>query len=131
MNTIDIAREQADAFERTAATWAQLRESALRDVVDTGTGIPLTVCAASYGQVDRDRYEHLDQDALVQFFQSLPYTEVTLSADGRRVPSGRDLRWHTGDATDDDWVYYERWTERGRVAHGWIHAATRRLLQSG
>ena len=31
----------------------------------------------------------------------------------------------------DEWVRYERWTAEGRVAHGFVHDACRKLTQTG
>jgi hypothetical protein len=53
---------------------------------------------------------------------------VLLTADGRGKVDG----WHTGpDGEDADWIYFERWGLVGRVAHGWLHAKSRQLLQAG
>lgn len=40
--------------------------------------------------------------------------------------------WHEGDVGPiEDWVYFERWVDGRREAHGYIHPVTRRLVQSG
>ena len=40
--------------------------------------------------------------------------------------------WHTGDEpAADEWVQYEAWTTEGRVGHGFVHATSRKVVQSG
>lgn len=59
-----------------------------------------------------------------------PHTHATLTADGRgaRVDSWcRCVRKADGDA----WVRYERWSARGREAHGFLCPACRFLTQTG
>jgi hypothetical protein len=87
-------------------------------VIDTGDG-ELTVNHVSYAKgTDLDAV--LDHTATAEM--------VVLTADGRYA---NFREWHEGDATDDDWVRYERWTAEGRVAHGFIDRGTRKLLQTG
>lgn len=57
-----------------------------------------------------------------------PAVEVTLTGDGRRADRSG---WHNGDTDIDTWVPYEVWTAKGREAHGYIDATTRRIVQAG
>jgi hypothetical protein len=68
-----------------------------------------------------------DLDAIIA--GKLPATrDVIATQDGRYI----DLTgWHEGDASEDEWVFYERYSTRGREGHGWVHRGTRKLLQSG
>ncbi|PZG12988.1 hypothetical protein C1I95_24580 [Micromonospora craterilacus] len=58
-----------------------------------------------------------------------PHEDATLTADGRPAATGG---WCTCPAVgDDEWVRYERWSARGREAHGYVHAGCRALVQAG
>jgi hypothetical protein len=61
--------------------------------------------------------------------------DAVLTSDGQGViTSGADA-WcrHVdgGDVPIGEWVRYERWSEAGVEAHGFVHSACRRLLQTG
>ncbi|HUO49384.1 MAG TPA: hypothetical protein VMU09_11150 [Acidimicrobiales bacterium] len=87
-------------------------------VVDTGDG-PLVVNHVEYGVVPVE--EVLAGTAAAE--------TVTLTEDGR---SANRVAWHEGPAADADWVRYERWqVGAGRVAHGFVHRGSRKLLQVG
>lgn len=43
----------------------------------------------------------------------------------------RDGGWCRCEAGHDEWVRFQRWSERGLEGHGFLHAGCRRLLQSG
>jgi hypothetical protein len=88
---------------------------------------PLTVVSRSFGKLPEgvDRDEHLERVIAGE----VPSIETVLTSDGRFVPT--PLRWHEGASDIDGWVYYERWTPEGRVAHGYVDPETRRLVQSG
>lgn len=57
---------------------------------------------------------------------SAPALVATLTSDGRGAITNA---WHEG--VEHDWVYVERWTYRGRVFHGWVDSASRKILQAG
>lgn len=79
-------------------------------------GIALLVTHRSFGKVPIELV--LSGEAIA--------VEVTATEDGRGV----DLTgWHEGAIAGE--VYYERYSARGREAHGWVDARTRRLVQSG
>lgn len=55
-------------------------------------------------------------------------SQVVLSSDGFNV----DVDWcHCLTVIEDDWQYYERWSARGRVGHGWACSDCRGILQVG
>jgi hypothetical protein len=83
--------------------------------LDTGAGIPLTVC-------QREQVSGCDRATRRGGFAAI----TSLSQDGQVFESGR---WHEGDGTG--WVYVERWGLGGREFHGWVDAGSRRLLQTG
>ena len=57
-------------------------------------------------------------------------TQVLLTADGGpRNPGWCENTYRCKAARD--WVFYERFTAEGRVAHGWLCPTCRRLIQSG
>lgn len=128
LTAADIDTMLAEARAKTAAAWDTMRQSNLRDVIDTGDG-PLVVVNASYGK--RPDLADLDGDALMAALNESDYTMVVLSEDGGYVPER--VQWATDDPTCpiERWVRYERWTPEGRVAHGYIHPESRRLIQSG
>lgn len=52
-----------------------------------------------------------------------------LTGDGREATPGE---WCRCDPPPESWVYYETWDKvHGRIAHGWVDADCRRLVQSG
>lgn len=111
-------RELYDGAWQALVAQSKQKGAARFAAVDTGEGVGLIVAQATYGKVD----VQLVIDGLVD-----PVLLVA-SQDGRYVNS---QEWHVGEASDDEWVYYERWTAAGRVAHGYIDRVSRRLLQSG
>lgn len=122
----DLDRELAEARARNARLWETLSTSSLRDVVETVEG-PMTVVGATWGRVETEA----TGEELADLLQSMPYVEVAVSSDGRSVPM-RGIRWHRGEVpATTSWVYYERWTAEGRVAHGYVHPETRDLIQAG
>ncbi len=82
------------------------------------SGMRLTVSQLSYGKVPAEAV--LDGTAHP--------IEAVLTQDGR----GMLPEWEREDPNAlDTAIYYERWSTRGREAHGWLHADTRRILQAG
>lgn len=80
-------------------------------------GIALQVVARSFPK---------DADLAGIVAGAVAATECTATEDGRYV----DLTgWHEGASAAE--VYYERYSSRGREAHGWVDARTRKLVQSG
>jgi hypothetical protein len=89
-------------------------------------GQPITAVAGSFGKpapgVDRDEF------VARCIAGEVPNIELLLTADGRFANPGS---WHEGPSDIDGWVYYERWTPEGRVAHGYVDPESRRLVQAG
>ncbi|MEU3452247.1 hypothetical protein ABZ671_01190 [Micromonospora sp. NPDC006766] len=57
------------------------------------------------------------------------HEQATLTADGRAAET---TRWCAcPSVADDEWVRYERWSARGREAHGYVHSGCRALVQAG
>lgn len=125
----DIDRHLAECRHRNAEQWEKMSRAKLGTTWDTGDG-PLILTGGSYGK--RPDLDHLDGDALADALDASAFETVMLTQDGRFVPE--PLRWHTDHETvpsPDEWVYYERWSARGREGHGYVHPTTRRLIQSG
>lgn len=96
-----------------------------QEVVTVEDGIRLRVNGKGYGKAsDRDMDEDVFLAAVLD--ETLQPAEVTLTMDGRAAFTSE---WHQGPETD--WVFVERWTPLGRVFHGWVDSASRRLLQAG
>jgi hypothetical protein len=62
--------------------------------------------------------------------QPPPRESVTLTSDGSYAAPSSWCRC-SPEPDMDGWVQYERWSERGREAHGFVCRSCRRLLQSG
>lgn len=88
----------------------------LRSVVESDGG-SLVVCHRSF-PADAPLKSVLDGTATAE--------SVTLTSDGRQALTSE---WHEG--AEYEWVFVERWTAAGRVFHGWVDSATRKLLQTG
>ena len=101
-----------------AATLAVVRDMRTGQSYRTGFGGTLTVNTVSYGHADLDEVLAGTADAEM----------VVLTEDGRTADW---MVWHDGAPTSDTWVYYERWTPEGRLAHGFVDPTTRRLVQAG
>ncbi len=54
--------------------------------------------------------------------------EVTLTEDGLDAVRSS---WHDGEADIEDYVRYEVYSAEGMIAHGYVHRASRRLVQVG
>ncbi len=116
-----------------------VRRAGLRDVVEAPGETDLICARRSWSKEVGDRvcaaavageFDRLDprawHDAL-----GLPES-VELTEDGSYVDVAR---WCSCPSVPGEagefWVRYERWTEIGRVAHGFVCADCRRLKQSG
>lgn len=118
---LDLTTIEATLLKHKNEFWATLRAvPTMRagQVYQTGQGFPLTVNAVQYGHAAVE--DVLAGRALAQ--------EVVMTTDGKNA---QPQKWHEGPPTDEEWVYYERWTPEGRVAHGWVDSVTRNLIQSG
>lgn len=111
-------------FEAEAArAWTGIVERAAGRLVDadpiqTGAGIALKVTLL--------RYPKGTPEESVLAGTAVPeYAELT--EDGRYA---RWREWETGPGSGRE-VYYERWEDGVRVAHGWLDAESRKLVQSG
>lgn len=119
--TMSVIATEIDAFLAQCqaeydATLAALPTMKTRHVYRTGFGGELTVNSVSFGKVSVESV--LDGSAKA--------IEATLTEDGR---SAATWEWHQGPVSRE--VYYERWTAEGRVAHGYVDAESRRLVQAG
>lgn len=113
------ARYEAEA----ARAWTGIVERATRridrtDPIQTGAGIALTVSLLRYPL-------GTPEEAVLAGTAVPEYAELT--EDGRYA---RWQEWETGPGSGTD-VYYERWENGTRVAHGWLDAESRKLVQSG
>ena len=123
--TIDWEALSASFECEYAAAWQGIVDRSRAGNVDrtaplrTGWGGELIVNTLGYGVTD--------VDALLAG-QVEPVTAV-LTQDGGSFIN----EWDLGDEVPgiDDWVYYERWTPEGRVAHGYLNPITRRITQTG
>lgn len=88
--------------------------------VQTGAGVALIVNSVSYGQ---DRPGLLDE---IIAKTALPVGLVA-TEDGR----GYVNAWHEGPSDIDVWVYFERYENGSRVAHGYIDPVSRKIVQTG
>lgn len=115
--TIEYAIEVAELETQFAATLAAFPAMRTGQVHRTGCGSLLTVVEMCYakGTTDEQVVRHTVAPEM-----------VVMTTDGRPAEFGV---WHEGASTDS--VYYERWTANGRVAHGWVDAASRQLVQAG
>lgn len=58
--------------------------------------------------------------------------EIVLTGDAGPYFQGGWCLCESGTAyTDGGWIRFERWTGKGREAHGFIHDKCRKLLQAG
>lgn len=101
---------QAEAFHAGLAYVRPMQQ------YETGAGPLLTVNSVGYGQAELDRVLDGTADAI----------EAVLTEDGRMAVT---WEWHEGHSWEQ--VYVERWDERGRVFHGWVDRASRKLVQAG
>ncbi len=106
-----------------ARAWDGIVERAAGRLVDadpihTGSGIALQVTLLRYPK-------GTDEEAVIAGTAVPEYAELT--EDGRYA---RWQEWETGSGCGRE-VYYERWGADGRIAHGWLDAESRRLVQSG
>ena len=122
-----------------AAAWRNLEE-----VIRSGTNSP--------GFWTRYEAAAIDVNATLRI--ALPYIEapgvVVHTVDGPMVvaavdrPTADDVRWtltvdggpalidwHAGLESDESPVRYERWTMAGRLSHGYVDPASRRIVQTG
>ena len=117
--TTDWSAEIAKMEAEFAATLAEVRNMRTGQTYRTGFGGSLTVNTVCYGHADLDEVLAGTADAEM----------VVLTEDGK---TAEWQTWHDGPSEDvAGWVYYERWTPEGRVAHGYVDATTRRLVQAG
>lgn len=89
----------------------------------------LTVAARHWpqGVMDAAGQERIVAGELVDDVLGTP-SEVVLTGDGRAYWSA----WCKCTAVaDDHWTRYERWTAKGREAHGYAHTVCRGILQTG
>lgn len=110
-------------FEAEAkVAWPNLVEVAKaigdRAQVQTGAGVALIVNQVGYGK-------DADLDAIKA--RTATIETIVATQDGRGVI----LDWHQGETDFETWVYYERWAEGVRIAHGYVHPATRKIVQTG
>jgi hypothetical protein len=59
------------------------------------------------------------------------HEHATLTSDGGAAIREQWCTCPNDDVAAEQWVRYEYWTERGCEAHGFVHAACRKLLQTG
>lgn len=122
----DVARYEAMRVERLTEAADERYEQArtavlglrLGDAIDTGNGVLV---------VNRRSFIAGTEVADVVAGTAVPEA-ITLTEDGR---SAWVEAWHEEGEDAGDWVRYERWTAEGRVAHGYVHRVSRRLLQAG
>ena len=121
MTTFDIDAHLAECRERMAAFTGSLLVPARRcgDAVENTDGMTLVVNGLGYGV-------GADVDAVLA--RTATPVEATLTADGR---TANTREWHDGPAADHEWVRVERYSARGMEFHGFVHAVSRRLLQTG
>lgn len=81
------------------------------------SGIQLTVNHVSYGKVSIESVLAGEAAAI----------EITATQDGR----GYIAEWAREGESSGEAVYCERWTAEGRAFHGWIDAASRKIVQAG
>jgi hypothetical protein len=91
---------------------------------------PLIVQAASYGHYTERGFESQEAFEAAVIAGEVSHTEVTLTEDGGYYDRSG---WHDGDDESDidGWIAFERWSTRGREAHGFIDPTSRKLVQSG
>lgn len=115
--------EQVARFEAAAqVAWPNLVAASKtmgdRTQVQTGAGVGLLVHRVSYGT------EATEADVLARVAQPV---QIIATQDGRGVV----LEWHEGESDIDAWVYYERWENGLRLAHGYVDPTTRKIVQTG
>jgi len=115
--TIDYVTWIEKSEAQFAATLAAFPAMRTGQVHETGQDIALMVVEMRYakGTTDEQVIRHTVAPEM-----------VVMTSDGRPAEFNT---WHEGTSTDS--VYYERWTAAGRIAHGWVDATSRRLVQAG
>lgn len=114
------ARMEAEAACAWETLIAQTRSTGPARVapVLVGAGVGVIVQTATYAEGTTDE-EAINRTGEI--------ASLVATADGRGVI----LEWHEGETDVETWVYYERWTEGRRVAHGYVDRTSRRIVQTG
>lgn len=113
-----VARFEAEAKVAWPNLVAASKEIGNRGQVQTGAGVALVVNSVSYARGTAV------EDVLSRV---APPVGIVATQDGRGVV----LEWHQGESDVDGWVYYERWENGLRLAHGYVDPTTRKIVQSG
>lgn len=108
---------------------SQLADEILRAPVGTSVGTGLIVAEAGWTPENQHRAGASGPEASAAWWQALgAHDDATLTDDGEPVNfSG----WCPGHKYATHEVYFERWTTKGRVAHGWACEHCRARTQSG
>lgn len=98
-------------------------------VIDTPDG-KLIKCGGTWSREAAARAEPVRDQGIDAYCAALgAHTTAELSADGRLPYLSAWCKCLTVRPTD--WVRYERYSERGREGHGYVHAACRYIVQTG
>jgi hypothetical protein len=91
----------------------------------------LTVAGGGWSKEAADRADAAGEPSSPAWYVALGRREhVTLTDDGRSAETSAWCRC-SPEPPMDGWVQYQRWTERGQEAHGYVCRKCRHLLQSG
>lgn len=118
LTSAEYEAEAAEAWVNLVAVIQSSGAERLR-AVRTGFGGAVVPVAATYPV-------NVAEDAVVA--RTAVPEEILATEDGSWAEPGV---WHQGPESDEPTVYYERWRDGVRVGHGYVDAASRRLVQSG
>lgn len=106
----------------------QILAAPLNQAIETPDG-PLTKSHGTWSAEASQRADAAGEVASDEWWAALgPHSEATLTGDGRGVVT---TGWCTDNPSADTWVRYERYSDRGREAHGFVCPDCRRLVQTG
>ena len=121
MSTFDLDAHLADCTARMEAFVAEVFAPGvtLLDKFTNTDGMSMFVVERTFDA---------DTDAHAVVNHTATPVGVLMTSDGLYAQTHA---WHEGPAEDHEWVRVERYSARGMEFHGFVHAVSRRLLQTG
>lgn len=127
-SALDTARQAERQAMQTLCSDAKARGGRSSDAVfDAWVAAAQRVAALTAVAVTSGA-ETIESEGMTLHRAGADRLNVTYSTDGRPIVA----EWHEGEGSDD-LVYYERCSVATgcRVAHGWVDAVSRRIVQTG
>lgn len=128
LHTIEVEVDGGEWVPLHVYRARQILAAPLNQVIETPDG-PLTKSHGTWSAEASQRADAAGEVASDEWWAELgPHSEATLTGDGRGVVT---TGWCTENPPADTWVRYERYSDRGREAHGFVCPDCRRLVQTG